>query len=116
MFGFIICKSFRNSGDLVLENLTDYCSVHGPADMPNFIVALENGFVQGANVPSRSLHLSPLTANAFAFVPDRRCFTFLLHALQQHARDGRTVPLSAFNRYMASITGQLPETRFRQFR
>ena len=116
LFGFIICKSLRSRSNAVLENLREYCLAHTPAHMPNFIVALDDGFFQGANLPSRSLHLSPLTANAFAFVPDRRCFTFLVHTLQQHVRDGRTVPLSAFNRYMSSITGQLPDTQFLQFR
>ena len=116
VFGFLICKSFRHSADAILENLTDYCSAHGAAFMPNIIVALDSGFVQGIALPSMSLQHSPMTANAFALVPDRpKAFSFLVHALRQHAREGRSVPLYALDRYMTSITGPLPSAVIRPF-
>jgi hypothetical protein len=114
LYGFIICKSFSYSQDAVLNNLVEFESENGPEHMPNFILSLEQGFVQHASLPAMSLEHSPMTANGCAFVPDHvRGFTFLVHELSRHAREGRSVPLYALDRYMASITGQLPASTFK---
>ena len=116
VFGFILCKSFRSSGDAVLDNLLEFSQAHGHQYMPNIIVSLSDGFVQTMSLPSNCLQPSPLTANAFAFVPEkRRAFAFLVHALRQHAREGRTSPLYAFDRYMEPMAEPLPECRIRPF-
>lgn len=96
IFGFLICKSFRQSSGAVLQNLCEYVETHGASHLPNIIVSLDNGFVQPISLPARVLQPSPILANGVAFVPDRqRAFTFLVHALRQHAREGRSVPLHA---------------------
>lgn len=116
LFGFIICKSFAHSAEAVLGNLIEFQAIHGVEHMPNFILSLEQGFVQHASLPAMKLQNSSMTANAFAFVPDKeRGFTFLVHELQRHAREGRSVPLYALDRYMASITGQLPVSAFKYY-
>jgi hypothetical protein len=116
VFGFVICKSFRNSGDAILDNLVEFSAKHGVVHMPNIIVSLDDGFVQHASLPSMSLQHSPMSANAFAFVPDQaKAFAVLVDALRQYAREGRTVPLYGLDRYMTSITGPFPASRFRQF-
>jgi len=116
VFGFLICKSFRQSARAVLSNLCEYAFTHGASDLPNFITSLDGGFIQPVAIPGMVLQPSPLSANGVAFVRDqKRAFTFLVHALRQHAREGRTVPLYALDRYMASITGSLPNCEFRPF-
>jgi hypothetical protein len=116
VFGFIICKSFSHSPDAVLDNLLEFSQKHGVRRMPNIVVSLNDGFVQNISTLSKLLQPSPLTADAFAFVPEKtKAFTFLVHALRQHAREGRSVPLRAFDRYMASITEPLPDCRIRSY-
>jgi len=114
IFSFIICKSFRNSADAILENLCEFGHTYEIRHMPNIIISLNDGFIQNASLPAMSLQSSPMTANAFAFVPDKpRAFTFLVNELRRHAREGRSVPLYSFDRYMSSIGGALPPSRFR---
>jgi len=116
VFGFILCKSFAHSPDAVLDNLVEYGRNHGVEHMPNIIISLNDGFVQHCVLPTRSLQPSPLTANAFAFIPEKpRAFTFLVNELRRHAMEGRSVPLYAFDRYMSSSAGPLPESRFRPY-
>lgn len=116
LFGFVICKSFAQSPNAVLDNLAEFEAKHGAEHMPNFILSLEQGFAQHVSLPALSLQNSPMTANGFAFVPDKaRGFTFLVHELRRHAREGRSVPLYALDRYMASLTGKLPESLFRPY-
>ena len=116
VFGFIICKLFKHKSDAVLDNLQEFGKTHGVAYMPNLIVSLNDGFVQNALFPELALQFSPLTANAFAFVPEKpRAFAYLVNELRLHAREGRSVPLSAFDRYMAASGGTLPASRFRPY-
>jgi hypothetical protein len=123
VFGFIICKSFKHSSEAVLDNLQEFARTHGVGHMPNIIISLNDGFVQNgltSHVPSQpvaiSLQHSPLTANAFAFVPEKpRAFTFLVNELRRHAQEGRSVPLYAFDRYMASSGGDLPQSQIRPY-
>lgn len=115
IYGFLICKSFRHSASAVLENLCEYIATHGASHLPNIIVSLDNGFMQGVSLPGIVLQHSLLLANGVAFVPDLRAFTFLVHALRQHAREGRTVPLQALDRYMVSITEKLPNCEYQAF-
>ena len=116
VFGFIICKSFKHSADAVLDNLHEFGQAQGFEHMPNIIISLNDGFVQNASLPTMSLQFSPLTANAFAYVPEKpRAFTFLVTELRRHAREGRSVPLYAFDRYMVSSGGPLPPSKFRPY-
>lgn len=116
IFSFLICKSFQNSADAVLENLTEFGQAEGFEYLPNIIVSLDDGFIQHCAMPEISLQHSPMTANAVLFCPDRpRAFTFLVHKLRQHAREGRSVPLSSLDRYMKSTVEPLPECRVRSY-
>lgn len=84
--------------------------------MPNIIVSLEDGFIQNISLETRELQHSPLTADGFAFVPEVPCaFTLLLTELKRHAQEGRTVPLSAFDQYMALSNRPLPISIFRPY-
>jgi hypothetical protein len=116
IYSFIICKSFKQSPDAILENLCEYVQMHGPDDMPNLIVSLNDGFVQSTSLPSWSLQHSPLTGNAFAFVPEiARAFMFLVNGLRQHAQEGRSVPVHSFQRYTTMSDAPLPEGRTRPY-
>jgi hypothetical protein len=115
VYGFLICKSFRYSGNAVLGNLCEYVATNGASHLPNIIVSLDDGFIQGVSLPAMALQHSPLLGNGIAFVPDQRAFAFLVHALRQHAREGRTIPLHTLDRYMVSITGKLPDCEYQPF-
>ena len=116
VFGFIICKSFRSSPDAILANITDFGREEGFEFLPHIIVSLDDGFIQNCSLPDISLQQSSLTANAVAFVPERpRAFTFLVNELRRHAREGRTVPLYAFDRYMMMSAEPLPQAQIRRF-
>jgi len=116
VFGFIICKSFKHGCDAVLDNLHEFGQTHGVEHMPNIITSLNDGFVQNISTPTMALQHSPLTADAFAFVPEKpRALAYLVNALRQHAREGRSVPLCAFDRYMAASGGVLPQSRIRPY-
>lgn len=45
IFTFILCKSFLNSPDSVLQNLVEYADSYGEDLMPNIIISLEDGFI-----------------------------------------------------------------------
>jgi hypothetical protein len=116
LFWFIICKFFKNSPDAVLDNLQEFAQAHGVGHLPNIIISLNDGFVQNVSINTMSLQSSSLTADAFAFVPEKpRAFTFLVTELERHAREGRSVPLYAFDRYMTSSAGALPQSLFRPY-
>jgi hypothetical protein len=116
IFSFLICKRFQNSPDAVLGNLTEFGQGEGFEYLPNIIVSLDDGFIRHCALPEMSLQQSPMTANAVSFCPDRsRAFTFLVHHLRQHAREGRSVPLFSLDRYMKSMVEPLPESRIRPY-
>lgn len=109
IFSFIICKSFANSKDAVLKNIEEYIFQNGKEYLPNIIVSLNDGFIQNFSMHENKLNRSPIESDAIAFVPEvPRAFTVLVHELKTHARDGRTVPVAAFDRYMASMQAPLP--------
>ncbi len=84
--------------------------------MPNLIVSLNDGFIQGIQSNNMNLQSSLLTSDSFSFVPaSDRCFAYLVNQLRQHIREARTVPLEALDRYMTSINGALPPCVGRRF-
>lgn len=104
IYSFILCNSFASSPNTVLKNLVEYKHSHGHECMPNIIISLKDGFIQGMLSNNRSLQPSLLTSNSFLFVPDSdRCFAQLINQLQQHIREARTVPLQALDRYMTFL-------------
>ncbi|MCL1468980.1 DUF6602 domain-containing protein [Argonema galeatum] len=116
IYSFILCNSFTNSPDAVLNNLVEYQRRHGHECMPNIIISLNNGFIQGMQSNNMSLQFSLLTSDSFSFVPEKdRCFAYLVNELRQHVREARTVPLQALDRYMISLNGALPSCRARRF-
>lgn len=116
IYSFILCNSFTNSPEAVLDNLVEYQRHHGHECMPNIIISLNDGFIQGMQSNDMILQRSLLTSNSFSFVPaSERCFAYLVNQLQQHVRDARTVPLQALDRYMTSLNGELPPCQARRF-
>jgi hypothetical protein len=116
IYSFILCNSFTYSPDAVLDNLVEYQRLHGHECMPNIIISLNDGFIQGMQSNNMSLQFSLLTSDSFSFVPaSDRCFAYLVNQLQQHVREARTVPLQALDRYMTSLNGTLPSCQARRF-
>jgi len=116
VYGFILCNKFAQSPDTVLDNLIEYQRSFGQELMPNIIVSLNDGFIQGMCSESFSLQSSLLTSNSFSYVPAfDRAFSYLVNELRQHIREGRSVPLRALDRYMTSIRGALPTCTARRF-
>lgn len=105
IYSFILCNSFDSSPDAILNNLVEYENLHGHEYMPNIIISLNNGFIQGMQSNNNRLQFSLLTSDSFSFVPALdQCFTYLITQLQQHIREARTVSLPALDRYMTSLT------------
>ena len=116
IYSFILCNSFTHSPDAVLDNLVEYQRLHGHECMPNIIISLNDGFIQGMQSNKMSLQFSLLTSDSFSFVPaSDRCFAYLVNQLRQYVREARTVPLQALDRYMTSLNGELPSCRARLF-
>ena len=116
IYSFILCNSFTHSPEAILDNLVEYQRLHGHEYMPNIIISLNNGFIQGMQCKNMKLQFSLLTSDTFSFVPaSDRCFTYLFNELRQHIRDARTVPLEALDRYMTSLNGTLPPFIARRF-
>jgi hypothetical protein len=104
IYSFILCNSFTSNPDTVLKNLVEYKNTYGHECMPNIIISLKDGFIQGMLSNNRSLQPSLLTSDSFSFVPTSdRCFAQLINQLQQHIREARTVPLEALDRYMTFL-------------
>jgi hypothetical protein len=116
IYSFILCNSFTHSPDAVLDNLVEYQRLHGHECMPNIIISLNNGFIQGMQSNNENLQFSLLTSDSFSFVPaSDRCFAYLVNQLQQYVRIARTVPLEALDRYMTSLNATLPPYLVRRF-
>lgn len=116
VYGFIICNNFAQSLGAVLDNLVEYQRSFGHEQMPNIIVSLNDGFIQGMRSENFNLESSLLTSDCFSYVPaSDRGFSYLVNELRMHIREGRSVPLRALDRYMTSITGNLPNFTARKF-
>jgi hypothetical protein len=116
IYSFILCNSFTHSVTAILDNLIEYQRLHGHECMPNIIISLNDGFIQGMQSNTMSLQHSSLTSDSFSFVPaSDRCFAYLVNQLRQHVREARTVPLQALDRYMTSLDGALPPCQTRRF-
>jgi hypothetical protein len=116
IYSFILCNSFTHSPDAILDNLVEYQRLHGHECMPNIIISLNNGFIQGMQSNNMHPQFSLLTSDSFSFVPaSDRCFAYLVHQLQQYVRVARTVPLEALDRYMTSLNDPLPSCLVRRF-
>ncbi|WP_299698423.1 hypothetical protein [Hydrocarboniphaga sp.] len=116
IYSFILCNSFTNTPDAVLDNLIEYQRMHGHECMPNLVASLNDGFIQGMQSRGMSLQFSLLNSDSFSFLPaSDRCFAYLVNQLQLHVREARTVPLQALSRYMKSLEGALPSCRARHF-
>jgi len=116
IFGFILCAKFSQSPSAVLDNLVEYQRSFGHENMPNIIVSLNDGFIQGMQSETCNLQSSLLTGNSFSYVPAYdRAFSYLVIELRKHIREGRSVPLRALDRYMTSIVGALPSCTARRF-
>jgi hypothetical protein len=85
IYSFILCNSFTSSPDAILKNLVEYGYHHGHKCMPNIIISLNDGFIQGMQSNNNSLQFSLLTSDSFSFVPaSDRCFPYLVTQLQQY--------------------------------
>lgn len=116
VYGFVLCNRFAQSPEAVLDNLIEYQRLHGHEYMPNIIISLSNGFIQGMRSVDMSLQHSLLTSDSFSYVPAvDHSFAHLLNELRRHIQEGRSVPLQALNRYMTSLTGALPTCTARRF-
>jgi hypothetical protein len=117
IYSFILCNSFTHSPKAILNNLVEYQRLNGQEYMPNIIISLKDGFIQGSDSNNNSLQSSLLPpSNSFSFVPaPHLCFAYLVNQLQQHVRAARTVPLQALDRYMTSLNGSLPLGGLRRF-
>lgn len=118
MYTFILCQSFAQSPDTVLGNLIEWQRLHGRRALPNLIVSLADGFIQAARVEAQGLRVqvSPVNSDGLVFAPaPDRSFAYLVNDLRRHIREGRTVPLSALDRYMTSVTNTLPHSIGRRF-
>jgi hypothetical protein len=117
IYSFILCNSFTYSSDSVLKNLVEYQSLNGHECMPNIIISLNDGFIQGVQWDNKSLQFSLLTSDSFSFVPaSDRCFAYLVNELRCHIRQARTVPLRALDRYMTSLNGPVPPCQVIRFK
>lgn len=118
MYTFILRQSFAQSPDTVLGNLIEWQRLHGRRALPNLIVSLADGFIQAARVEAQGLRVqvSPVNSDGLVFAPaPDRSFAYLVNDLRRHIREGRTVPLSALDRYMTSVTNTLPHSIGRRF-
>ncbi len=116
IYGFILCRSFANGPDATLANLVEFGKAQGFDALPNIIVSLNDGFILNAEWPSMALQSSPMSANSVAFCPDKaRAFAMLTSELKLHAREGRTVPVSAFDRYFDIGSEPLPTSIFKLY-
>jgi hypothetical protein len=96
IYGFILCNRLAHSPEAVLNNLVEYQRSFGHELMPNVIVSLNDGFIQGMRSNDFSLQSSLLNSDSFSYVPaSDRAFTWLINELRQHIRESRSVPLRA---------------------
>jgi hypothetical protein len=109
IFGFVICGSFKHGGKNVLNDMVEFAKAEGYEFLPNFVVSLTDGFVQNCDFDKMKLRYSSLDGNVLAFVPDLKfSFNMLVRQLRLHVRVGRTVPLSALDRYISAEVSYMP--------
>jgi hypothetical protein len=117
LYSFILCKSFAYSADTVLATLVEFGQAEGFEFLPNLIVSLQDGFILNCDYPSLQMQSSFMSGNSVAFCPEKaRAFTMLVRELTLHARQGRTVPVSSFERYLEVGSKPLPESKIKLYR
>lgn len=115
VYSFVLCQKFAQSPETVLDNLIEYQRLNGHELMPNLIVSLDGGFIQGVRAHDMSLQFSPLASDGFAHVPAENAFAYLIQDLTQNLRRSRSVPLDSLDRYLAPISAKLPQCVARRF-
>jgi hypothetical protein len=116
IFTFIMCNTFAQSKEAILENLVEYQREFGHELMPNIIISLNDGFIQGMTSNDFILQKSLMQSDSFSFIPaNDRAFSYLVNELRQHIIAGRSVPIEALDRYLDIISGALPPCTARRF-
>lgn len=99
VFGFIVCKSFGLKTETLLERAQALWSRTPRAQAPNFIVSLADGII--APSADGRLLTSPIGATSVSFIAQPQlAFSELVRLLDRAVRQGRTVPISAYKRYL----------------
>lgn len=116
IYSFLLCGSFETGVASILDNMIAYARVNGVNSLPNTIVSLKDGYIKHIELEKWVLTAASQQANGLAFIPEvHKGFVSLVNSLRQHVREGRTVPLSSYDRYLASIGGETMVTAWRNY-
>ncbi|GAE64242.1 hypothetical protein H3Z85_22215 [Chryseobacterium indologenes] len=104
IFFFALCGNL----DLKPETFVDKFSKHlysvSNGEEPNIISILNSGLMLFRNKAQNRVAYSLKDADSLYFLPGNNNFEFLLGIIIQMISSGRTVPVSAFNRYLSFNT------------
>jgi hypothetical protein len=107
LFGFILCGGFSLKTETVFCQALKLWKQYPRSVSPNLIISLNDGFLQPYDHVKKLLFGSPLKANAIMMCHEpAKGFPHLIRRLNYVARNGRTVSLSHFGRYLDGQTGE----------
>lgn len=112
VFGFILCNKFSLTTETMLERAESLWSNSARHLSPNIIVSMTEGFIMPST--TSKMLLSPIGATHVSFTEDPILgFTELVRMLNLAYSGGRTVPTSAFDRYLAKKSTGPADVRMR---
>ncbi|SBS71859.1 hypothetical protein [uncultured Microbacterium sp.] len=112
VFGFILCNKFSLTTETMLERAERLWSNSERHLSPNIIVSMTEGFIMPST--TTKMLLSPIGATHVSFREDPILgFAALVRMLNLAYSDGRTVPTSAFDRYLANTATNPADVRIR---
>ena len=108
ILGFVLCAKFGLADSTIHARATELWRTTPSPEAPNLLVSLEAGFL--APCTNGSWTLSSAGASHLGFAKDSgKGFPFLIDRLSWIVRNGRTVEVEAFQRYLKSDP-EKPET------
>lgn len=97
---FVLCEKFSSSSKTTLENYSELCAEFGKHLAPDLIVSLHDGIIYPHNSAANARAYSVIDSDNAAFSQiGSSSFSTLLSYLRDYAFRGRTVQMSAYDRY-----------------
>jgi hypothetical protein len=103
---FILCERFSASPETTVSNFVDQFREHGRFAGPNIVASLNDGFILGYKSQNNSVTRCAIDGDGLIFSRQpSMAFSKLMWMLRLYVRGGRTVSMSAYDRYFSSRPG-----------
>ncbi|MDJ1484044.1 hypothetical protein QNI16_26340 [Cytophagaceae bacterium YF14B1] len=109
IFGFAFCGNLNLEPETLAEKYTNLLKKYEKCNVPNLISILNYGLVIYMNKAKKSIRYWPGDDADTVYVTSKRDnnFQYLLARLNEVIQKGRTVEVSAFNRYITPSAGNV---------